>query len=159
MKLTRYTDFALRVLMHLAARAEPRSSIAEVARVHGISENHLMKVVQDLGRQGFLTTVRGRGGGFALAEQPGRIRIGDVVRHAEGTMVLVECFDRDTNTCPLARACGLKGILSEAFEAFLAVLDRYTLADLVAQPRWVATLTRLPHAPAQVLTTPAGARR
>jgi Rrf2 family nitric oxide-sensitive transcriptional repressor len=107
-----------------------------------------VKVVNELQHLGYLVTTRGRDGGFALAAPPHDIRIGEVVRRTEGTMTLVECFDRNTNTCPLTRACGLKGVLSEAFDAFLAVLDRYSLADLLAEPRWVARVMAI-HPPAR----------
>jgi Rrf2 family nitric oxide-sensitive transcriptional repressor len=103
----------------------------------------VVKVVNELQHLGYLDTTRGRDGGFALGRPPDRIRIGEVVRRTEGTMTLVECFDRDTNTCPLTRACGLKGVLNEAFDAFLVVLDRYSLADLIAEPRWVARVLTL----------------
>ena len=99
--------------------------------------------------------VRGRTGGFHLALSPDRISIGDVVRRTQSSMVIVECFDRRTNGCPLARACGLKGVLSEAVDAFLAVLDRYSIADMVANPRWVSRLIQL--LPAEA--APAAARR
>ena len=132
MQLTSFTDYALRVLIFAASRPETRCLTADVAAAFGISRHHVVKVVNELQHLGYLDTTRGRDGGFALALPPGRIRIGDVVRRTEGTMTLVECFDRQTNTCPLARACGLKGALREAFDAFLGVLDGYSLADLIA---------------------------
>lgn len=125
MKLTRYTDYALRVLMHLAARPDRLASIAEVARAYGISENHLMKVVQDLGREGFLTTIRGRGGGIRLAREPASISVGDVVRATEDDCTLADC-----SGCSLAGTCRLAGVLAEARRAFFAALDRYTIADV-----------------------------
>ncbi len=126
MRLTRYTDYALRVLMHLAARPERLSSIGEMARVHRVSQNHLMKVVHDLRKEGFVEAVRGRAGGIRLARAPAEINIGAVVRHTEESFDLVDC-----GSCVIARACGLTGVLNEALRAFLAVLDRHTLADLV----------------------------
>ena len=126
MKLTRYTDYALRVLMHLAARPDRHASIGEIARGYAISQNHLMKVVHDLRKAGYLTAVRGRGGGVQLARPPAEIVVGDVVRHTEDGFDLVDC-----GSCVIARACGLTGVLKEATRAFLAVLDGYTLADLV----------------------------
>jgi Rrf2 family nitric oxide-sensitive transcriptional repressor len=143
MQLNVFTDYALRVLVYAAARPSERCLTADVASAFSISRHHVVKVVNQLQHWGYLDTARGRHGGFTLARPPRQIRVGDVVRRAEGTMVLVECFDRRTSTCPLAQACGLKGVLSEAFQSFLAVLDRYTLADLVAQPRWVARVTSL----------------
>ena len=137
MQLTSFTDYALRVLIYAAVRPESRCLTIDVATAFGISRHHVVKVVNELQHLGYLDTTRGREGGFALATPPHSIHIGELVRRTEGTMAIVECFDRDTNTCPLARACGLKGVLREAFDAFLAVLDRYSLTDLIAEPRWV----------------------
>jgi Rrf2 family nitric oxide-sensitive transcriptional repressor len=128
MRLSRHTDYALRVLIHLSARPGRLSSIAEIARAYAISENHLMKVVHMLGRAGFIRTVRGRGGGIELARPPGDIRIGDVVRHGEADLKLADCDD-----CLIAPACGLNGVLNEALGAFLAVLDRYSLTDITGK--------------------------
>lgn len=135
MHLTRYSDYSLRVLMYLAVRPEPLATIEEIAGAYGISRAHLMKVVHELGRAGFIETVRGRGGGLRLAVEPGQIGIGDVVRHAEGRMDLVECFDADTNQCRIEPVCALHDVLSEALDAFMSTLDHYTLADLVARRR------------------------
>jgi len=143
MQLTSFTDYALRVLIYAAARPKARCLTTDVAAAFGISRHHVVKVVNTLQHLGYLHTTRGRAGGFALATRPDRIRIGEVVRRTEGTMTLVECFDRDANTCPLTRACGLKGAIREAFDAFMAVLDRYSLADLVAEPQWVVRVTAL----------------
>jgi Rrf2 family transcriptional regulator, nitric oxide-sensitive transcriptional repressor len=143
MQLTSFTDYALRVLIYTAARPDARCLTSDVATAFGISRHHVVKVVNELQHLGYLDTTRGRAGGFALAKPSGRIRIGEVVRRTEGTMTLVECFDRNTNSCPLVRGCGLKGALQEAFDAFLAVLDRYSLADFVADPQWVARVIAL----------------
>lgn len=126
MKLTRYTDYALRVLMHLAARPDRLASIGEMARVYRISHNHLMKVVQDLRTAGYLDAVRGRAGGVRLARPASEIKVGEVVRHSEGGFDLVDC-----GSCLISPACRLTGVLHEALGAFMAVLDRYSLADLV----------------------------
>ncbi len=130
MKLTRYTDYAMRVLMHLGTRDDGQdgglSSIAEIARAYDISQNHLMKVVQDLGRAGFVETVRGRHGGIRLGRKPEEINLGELVRHTEAGFDLVDCAH-----CLIAPACGLTGVLAEATRAFLAVLDKYTLAHLL----------------------------
>ncbi len=127
MQLTRYTDYAVRVLLHVGARDEGAlSSIAEIAEVYDISRNHLMKVVQDLGQAGFLKTVRGRGGGLKLGRPADEITIGAIVRHTEGGFDLVDC-----SNCLIAPACSLPKILNEATRAFRAVLDRYTLADVL----------------------------
>jgi Rrf2 family nitric oxide-sensitive transcriptional repressor len=143
MQLTSFTDYALRVLIYAAVRPKSRCLTTDVATAFGISRHHVVKVVNELQHLGYLDTTRGREGGFALATSPNRIRIGEVVRRTEGTMTLVECFDRDTNACPLARSCGLEGVLREAFDAFLAVLDRYSLTDLIAEPRWVTRVMAL----------------
>jgi Rrf2 family nitric oxide-sensitive transcriptional repressor len=129
MQLTRYTDYAVRVLLHVGARDEGAlSSIKEIAEVYDISRNHLMKVVQDLGQAGFLTTVRGRGGGLKLGRPADEITIGAIVRHTEAGFDLVDC-----SACLIAPACSLPKILNEAVGAFLAVLDRYTLADVLSR--------------------------
>ncbi|MBW8911535.1 MAG: Rrf2 family transcriptional regulator [Sphingomonas sp.] len=125
MRLSRHTDYALRVLIHLAVRPERRASIAEIACTYAISENHLMKVVHMLGRAGFIRTTRGRGGGITLALPAEQISIGAVVRRTESDRPLADC-----DTCIIAPACGLTGVLGEALQAFFGVFDRYTLADI-----------------------------
>jgi Rrf2 family transcriptional regulator, nitric oxide-sensitive transcriptional repressor len=135
MQLTRYTDYSLRVLIYLAVRPEKLATIEEIAGAYGISRSHLMKVVHQLGLAGYLETVRGRGGGLRLARLPEKIRIGEVVRHTEETMALVECFDPKTNHCRIEPVCGLRAALKDALDAFLRVLDGYTLADLVVRRR------------------------
>ncbi|HQS96562.1 MAG: Rrf2 family transcriptional regulator [Novosphingobium sp. 17-62-19] len=128
MKLTRYTDYALRVLLYLGARPDRLCSISEMAGAYAISQNHLMKVVHDLGKAGFVASVRGRLGGIRLAQPPGEIIIGSVVRHTEDGFDLVDC-----GSCIIAPACGATGVLREALAAFMAVLDSYTLDDLLAR--------------------------
>lgn len=147
MQLSYFTDYALRVLVYAAARPDRRCLTADVANAFGISRHHIVKVVNELQHLGYLQTTRGRAGGFALALPAGDIRIGEVVRRAEGTMTVVECFDKAKNTCPLTRACGLKGALNEALDAFNTVLDRYTLADFVTEPRFSARLLALTPGP------------
>lgn len=134
MRLTLYTDFALRLLMYLSVRQDRATTIQEVADAYGISRNHLMKVAQQLGQIGMVETIRGRGGGLRLGVRPEAVRLGDVVRATEEDFRLVECFDSETNTCLLAPVCRLKGILNSALKAYLAVLDEHTLADLRRQP-------------------------
>ena len=131
MKLTSFTDFALRVLIFLAADPARRATIGEVARAFDISENHLTKVVHFLGQQGWLVNVRGKGGGMNLAQAPETIVIGRVVCATEGAPQPAECFGSDPDRCRIHRSCRLKGLLKEAADAFYAVLDRHTLADLV----------------------------
>lgn len=143
MQLNAFTDYALRVLIYAAVRRDERCLTAEAATAFGVSRHHIVKVVNELQHLGYLETTRGRAGGFRLARAPEQVRVGHLVRQTEGSLALVECFDRATNTCPLARACGLKGVLAEAFEGFFAVLDRHTLADLVAEPRWAARVAML----------------
>lgn len=143
MRLTSFTDYSLRVLMYLAADPDRRATIGEIAQAFDISENHLMKVVHALGKAGLLANVRGRGGGVELARAPETISIGAVVRETEGDAIPAECFDRETNTCGIVRACRLRGVLDEAVAAFHAVLDRYTLADLSQNRRAIARILRI----------------
>lgn len=131
MRLTTFTDYSLRVLMFLATDPERRATISEIARAFDISENHLMKVVHVLGKAGLLANVRGKGGGLQLAKRPDAINIGKVVRITEGPPVPAECFDRERNACVITPICHLRRALGEAVQAFYAVLDRHTLADLV----------------------------
>jgi len=141
-RLTLHTDYALRVLMYLGLRrGEDLASIREIAEAYGISENHLVKVVHGLARAGFVETLRGRGGGLRLAMPPERIRIGAVVRQTEDDMALVACFS-DHRRCSIAGVCRLQALLGEALAAFLAVLDRTTLADLLI-PGHAGMLQRL----------------
>ena len=130
MRLTFYSDYSLRLLMYAAIKPDQLVTIQEVADAYGISKNHLMKVAFELGRNGFLETVRGRNGGLRLARKPGEIGLGDVVRLTEEDFTMVECFDPASNSCAITRACRLKGVLAKALNAYLAVLDEYTLADL-----------------------------
>ena len=146
MQLTRYSDYSLRLLIYLALRPQRRATIEEVAAAYGISRAHLMKVAHELGQAGFIDTLRGRGGGLQLRRPPESLSVGEVVRHTEGRMDLVECFDPTTSDCRIEPACALRGLLDEALEAFLAVLDRHTLADLIARRR--APLLRLLDPPA-----------
>jgi Rrf2 family nitric oxide-sensitive transcriptional repressor len=132
-ELTYYTDYSLRVLIYAGLRQEKLCLISEIAEHYKISENHLMKVVHGLAQGGFVRTYRGKGGGLALGKDPEAIVIGAVVRHMEGPFKLVECF-RTGNKCAITGACDLPDILEEACEAFITVLDRYTLADLL-EPR------------------------
>lgn len=131
MRLTRHTDYALRVLMYLARKSDGLSTIKEIAGRYGISENHLMKVVHQLGRNGYITTIRGRRGGMRLAAAPNQINIGAVVRSCEDDLGIVECFDEKTNSCSISGACGLAGIIDDALFAFMAVLDSKTLSDVM----------------------------
>jgi Rrf2 family nitric oxide-sensitive transcriptional repressor len=133
MRLTAYSDYALRLLMYVALKQDGLATIQDVADAYGISKNHLMKVAFDLGRQGLLETVRGRGGGLRLACPPEEIGLGEVLRLTEEDFKTVECFDPARNACVITGSCRLRGILGEAMAAWLAVLDRYTLADLTSR--------------------------
>lgn len=125
MRLTLYTDYALRMLMHLAAHDDRLCSISEIAEAFGVSRNHLMKVANDLGRAGYVSPVRGRMGGLRLARAAEQINLGEIIRHTEDGLALVDCA-----ACIIAPACGLTGALNTALGAFLTVLDGYTLADI-----------------------------
>lgn len=130
MRLSEYTDYSLRVLMYCAAHPDRLVTIGELAEHHQVSKNHLMKVVNDLARQGVVETTRGRGGGLRLARAANDIRVGDVVRASETDFRMVECFDPDTNTCTLSSACRLKQVFGNALQAYLRELDGVTLADI-----------------------------
>jgi len=129
MRLTTYTDYTLRTLMYLARAAPEKVTIDDVAGAYGISRNHIMKIVHDLGRAGYVVTERGRGGGVRLACEPASVNVGAVARWAEGDGALVECFGSG-NACCITSACVLRSALAEAREAFFTVLDGYTLAEL-----------------------------
>ncbi len=130
MRLSEYTDYTLRVLMYCAAHRDRLVTIGELAEQHGLSKNHLMKVVNDLAHQGLLETTRGRGGGLRLLAEPETIRIGEVVRATETDFRLVECFDAATNACTLSPSCRLKRLFDEALAGYFRALDGATLADL-----------------------------
>ena len=147
MKLTSFTDYSLRVLIFLAAEPGRRATVAEIAAVFDIKQNHLTKVVHFLGRQGFIETLRGKGGGLMLAMAPEDIVIGRVVRQTEGADLPAECFDPANNTCCISRICRLRGVLKRATQAFYAVLDDCTLADLVHNGRALAQLLHFDRPP------------
>jgi len=134
MRLTTFSDYSLRVLMYLALQDDRLATIQEIANAYDISESHLMKVVHQLALTGVVETVRGKGGGLRLALDPSRIRIGQVVRQAEGDGPIVECLSGEPVTCCIAPVCKLPRALLRAFDAFYAELDRYTLADMVVRP-------------------------
>ncbi|MCG3203182.1 MAG: HTH-type transcriptional repressor NsrR [Gammaproteobacteria bacterium] len=138
MRLTVMTDYALRLLMYVGQRPGRLCTIAEVAHAYGISEAHLMKVTHQLGRAGFLETLRGKGGGIRLANDPAKISLGAVVRAIEPDFALVECFET-CSRCTLSGHCRLAGVVSGALGAFLAHLEAHTLADLL-QPQDAARI-------------------
>ena len=131
MHLTQFSDYSLRLVIHLACHPGQLISVDEVSRAFRISRHHLVRVVQTLTDLGVVEGQRGRGGGMRLAMLPSEINVGWLVRQTEPHFDLVECFDAETNTCPIAPACGLKGALRRAQQAFLAVLDEYTLDQLL----------------------------
>lgn len=132
MKLTQYSNYALRSLQFAALRAPALCTVDEVSAAHGISRAHIVKIVHEMGQAGFLETVRGRGGGFRLARPAEKISVGEVLRITEGPFELVECFNPDTNSCPLLGVCRLSRAIRKALAAFIAVLDEVTIADIAA---------------------------
>ncbi len=126
MRLTRYTDYSLRVLLHLAINDDRLCSIGEISRTYDVSHNHLMKVVNALARDGFIETVRGRTGGMRLARPANEITVGEVVRRTEEGFQLADC-----SGCALSPACGLTGVLAEAMQAMMMVFDSYKISDLL----------------------------
>ena len=143
MRLSNFSDYSLRVLMYLGADSDRLATIGEIAAGHAISENHLMKVVHQLGRAGYLETVRGKGGGLRLARPPEAIVLGEVLRQTESDFSLAECLG-ETATCRIQGACGLKRIFNEALSAMFLVLDSYTLADLLDDPRGLVPVLAVP---------------
>jgi Rrf2 family transcriptional regulator, nitric oxide-sensitive transcriptional repressor len=139
-RLTVYTDYSLRMLMYLAVKSDGRATIAEVAAAYGISKAHLTKVAHQLGIAGYVGTVRGKGGGLRLAQPPEEIGLGDVVRRTEPDMALAPCFGPVHAPCPIVSACVLRCAFHEARQAFLAALDRFSLADLTRRQAEVAAL-------------------
>ena len=133
MLLTLHADYAFRVLLYLGSQPDDHvASTREISKAYGISRHHLVRVVQTLAKHGFVRIQGGRAGGVSLARDPGSIRLGEVIRKAETNLNVVECFDKKTNTCPIISVCQLKPVLSLALNGFLEVMDRYTLADMLA---------------------------
>ncbi len=143
MRLTRFSNFAVRVLMYAGLNGDKPSSVPEIARAYGVSYNHLKKAAAELRRLGYLEGVRGRVGGVRLTRPPADINIGAVIRATEGDVTLVECFSAGENTCPLTPACELRRALHEALRAFFKVLDGYTLADLLRPDQRLSPLLGL----------------
>lgn len=139
MRLTLHTDLSLRVLMQVGLNDGDLTTIEEIARSFDVSKNHLMKVVNDLSQKGYLDTVRGRNGGIRLKRDPSDINIGQVVRDTEDRLDVIGCLE-GAGFCRIQRACVLRGILGEATDAFLAVLDRQTLADLIKPRKALSSL-------------------
>ena len=156
MRLTTYTDYTLRTLMYLGVHRERSVTIRDIADAYGISKNHLMKVVHQLGLAGLVETVRGRHGGLKLKVEPEHINLGQVIRATEPDFFMAECFDADHNVCVLSAACGLQGVLRQATAAYLAVLDRNTLAGLIHETNTLPLLATAPRvaAPAAAKVAP-----
>ena len=132
MKITKHSDFALRILIFLEAQPKDRlTTIAELAEMYSISVNHVRVIVHKLGKLGYVKNTQGKGGGIKLACDAEKITVGDVVRNTENDFYMVECFDPDkTTACSISKACKLKGVLNKALDAFMQILDEYTLADI-----------------------------
>ncbi len=143
MRLTLHTDYALRLLMLLALEPDENHTVEEVARRYGVSRNHMNKVVQTLAQAGFVDSARGRGGGVRLARAAEKINIGAVVRATEDNFDIVECFNSGKNACTASPECGMRGPLQEALSAFLGVLDRYSLADLMGSAAAMKRMRKL----------------
>lgn len=139
MRLTLHTDFALRVLIQVGLNDPRLTTINDIAKSFGISKNHLMKVVNDLGQKGYLDTVRGRNGGIRLMRKARDINIGKVVRDTEDTLEVLGCLGRK-GYCRIEEACVLRGVVEEATAAFLNVFDDYTLADLIKPHKALSSL-------------------
>ena len=134
MQLTLHADYAFRVLLYLGSQPPGHiASTREISGAYGISRHHLIRVAQTLARHGYVKITGGREGGLTLARDPQTIRLGDVIRKAETNLRVVECFDRETNCCPIISVCQLKPVLSLALNAFLSVMDDYTLADMLKE--------------------------
>lgn len=142
MRLTLHTDFALRVLIQVGINDDRMTTISDIAFSFGISKNHLMKVVNDLGRRGYLKTLRGRNGGIRLMRQPSEINIGRLVRETEDQVFILGCL-KHAGYCRIEECCALRRALREATSAFLATLDRYTLADLMEPRQALLRLLRI----------------
>jgi Rrf2 family transcriptional regulator, nitric oxide-sensitive transcriptional repressor len=148
MRLTNYTDYTLRTLIYLALTEDRRATIAEISEHYGISEGHLMKVVHQLGLAGDVETIRGKGGGLRLGREPKTINLGALIRRTEPDLMLVPCFGTE-GVCVIEPECVLQSALQRALTAFLAELDRYTLADLVAPRTRLQELLRIPRQDAE----------
>jgi Rrf2 family transcriptional regulator, nitric oxide-sensitive transcriptional repressor len=143
MELSRFTDYSLRVLIYAAAKGPVKITLAELTSAYRISHHHLVKIVHNLGKLGYLLNKRGRNGGILLGCNPAHVSVGEILRKTETHLNLVECFSQKNNTCRLSPSCRLMAALIEARDAFLGVLDTYTLADLASNKRNILNLLRL----------------
>lgn len=143
MRLTAFSNFALRTLMYTALKNGEPASIQDISKAYNISSNHLKKAAAEMVAHGYLKTIQGRYGGLILAKEPQEINIGAIVRITEGHLDLVECFNPDTNTCPLISVCRLSRLFKKALKAFLDVLDEVTLADMISRPQELKPLLQI----------------
>jgi Rrf2 family nitric oxide-sensitive transcriptional repressor len=139
MRLTAFSDYSMRVMMYLGLQHGQLATISDIAKAYRISENHLTKVVHHLAQLSYVETVRGKGGGLRLARDPNTVNIGEMIRNCEGKAGLLPCLDED-DTCCIQPSCKLMGILREAQVAMFAVLDQYTLSDLLDQQEPLARI-------------------
>ena len=142
MRLTQHTDYAFRMLIHAAVHAPALTTVGAVAEDFDLSAAHLNKVAQTLAAHGYLQTVRGRSGGLRLAREPQSIRLGQVAKVTEPDFFMAPCMAPDGN-CPIYEPCVLKGVLSQAAQAFIAELDKWTLADLIKRQKPLLTAITL----------------
>lgn len=143
MRLTRFTDYSLRLLIYLGAHDNSQVSVGDIAQAYDISKNHLMKVILFLSKEGYVQTTRGKGGGVKLKLQPEQINIGQLIRKSEAGSVLVECFSQESSACRIEPACLLQDVLYQASRAFYDVLSKYTLADLITNRGTLERLLRI----------------
>ena len=134
MKLTKLTDYSLRTLIYLGTHPKRLCTVKEVAEYHGISQNHLVKVVHNLSQLGYIEGTKGKNGGICLLKKPDEINLRDLIIQIEPNLTLVECFNKKTNTCHITDACSLKHILYESLQSFTDTLGKYTLADTIKKP-------------------------
>lgn len=144
MQLTQYTDYSLRVLIYLGSNPDRRCTISEISEAFCINRNHLVKVVHQLSSTGWIKTIRGKSGGMELGMPPAKINIAEVVAFTEPSLDLLECFDVETNTCPILPACALRHALYKAQKAFMDVLAAYSLADVVQNKAEINMLLGMP---------------
>lgn len=158
MNLTVQSDYAFRTLMFLTVRSPKGSTVQELSEHYGISRGHLMVLVHRLGTRGFLENTRGRGGGIRLARPASEIRLDEIVRATEPGFQMVECFEPASNRCLITAPCRLRGVLDEALDAWLGVLKKYSLSDLVEGNPALVNLLNSPGS-AQVEATPRRRKR
>ena len=136
MRLTKFTDNSLRVIIYVSANGDRKVNISEVAEACAIPRNHLTKVIHSMAVKGLITTTRGKGGGISMARPPNQLKVGEIIRAMEGTEEIINC---ETPKCPMARLCELRSILHKGQNAFFTAMDEYTVADLIDQPKIFST--------------------